>query len=143
MQLIYRDLTLTTAFSITGSGNTIQTPWGTYPGYLAMIDQNFNQANQKAYLIGAAYDFSRVLAQGLRANFNLAWGWDAIDPKTRAKAPNQAEYDTTVDYRPEFREPFFLRGLWFRVRADILDQQDAPKLGYQFRIILNWDRDVI
>lgn len=143
VQLIYRDLTLTTAFSITGSGNTIQTPWGTYPGYLAMIDQNFNQANQKAYLIGAAYDFSRVLAQGLRANFNLAWGWDAIDPKTRAKAPNQAEYDTTVDYRPEFREPFFLRGLWFRVRADILDQQDAPKLGYQFRIILNWDRDVI
>jgi hypothetical protein len=29
------------------------------------------------------------------------------------------------------------------VRADILDQQDAPKLGYQFRIILNWDRDLI
>ena len=48
-QLIYRDLTLTGAFSITGSGNTIQNPWGTYPGYLALIDapasKNFARAN--------------------------------------------------------------------------------------------------
>jgi hypothetical protein len=143
VQVIYRELTLTTAFSITGSGNTIQTPWGSYPGYLAEIDQNFDQANQKAYLVGAAYDFSKVLAEGLRADVNLTWGWDAINPKTRAKAPNQAEYDTTIDYRPNFQTPFFLKGLWFRVRADILDQQDAPKLGYQFRLILNWERDLI
>jgi outer membrane OprD family porin len=143
VQVIYRELTLTTAFSITGSGNTIQTPWGSYPGYLSEIDQNFDQANQKASLVGAAYDFSKVLAEGLRADVNLTWGWDAINPKTRAKAPNQAEYDTTIDYRPNFQTPFFLKGLWFRVRADILDQQDAPKLGYQFRLILNWERDLI
>ena len=143
VQVIYRELTLTTALSITGSGNTIQTPWGSYPGYLSMIDQDFDQASQKAYLVGAAYDFSKVLVEGLRADVNFAWGQDAINPKTRAKAPNQAEYDTTIDYRPSLRAPFFLKGLWFRVRADILDQQDAPKLGYQFRLILNWDRDLI
>ena len=142
IQLIYRDLTLTTAFSITGTGNTIQTPWGSYPGYLNMIDQDFDQAGEKAYMVGAAYDFSKVI-QGLRADVGLAWGQNAINPKTRAKAPNQAEYDTTIDYRPNLQGPFFLKGLWFRVRADILDQQDAPKLGYQFRIILNWDRDLI
>ena len=109
----------------------------------SMIDQDFDQASQKAYLVGAAYDFSKVLVEGLRADVNFAWGQDAINPKTRAKAPNQAEYDTTIDYRPSLRAPFFLKGLWFRVRADILDQQDAPKLGYQFRLILNWDRDLI
>ena len=142
VQLIYRDLTLTAAFSITGSGNTIQTPWGSYPGYLSMIDQDFDQAGEKAYMVGAAYDFSK-LVEGLRADVGLAWGLDVINPKTRAKGPNQAEYDATIDYRPNLRQPFFLKGLWFRVRADILDQQDAPKLGYQFRIILNWDRDLI
>jgi hypothetical protein len=108
-----------------------------------MIDQDFNQAGEKAYMVGAAYDFSKVLLEGLRANVGLAWGKDIVNPQTGKKAPNQAEYDTTIDYRPNLQTPFFLKGLWFRVRADILDQQDAPKLGYQFRIILNWDRDLI
>jgi outer membrane OprD family porin len=142
LDLIYGDLTLTAAFSITGTGNTLQTPWGADPGYLSLIDRDFDRPGEKAYMVGAAYNFSK-LVQGLSANVALAWGLDVINPKTLARAPNEAEYDTTVDYRPAFQRPFFLRGLWFRVRADIVDQQDAPKLGYQFRLILNWDRDLI
>ncbi len=142
LQVIYRDLTLTTAFSITSAGNTIQTPWGSFPGYLSMIDQDFDQANQKAVLVGAAYDF-KALVKGLSANTNLVWGWDANNPSTGKRAPNQSEYDVTVDYRPAFKQPFFLNGLWFRARAAILDQQDAKTLGYQFRLIANLDRDLI
>src|SRR5262249_18509505 len=52
VQALYHDLVLTGAFSVTGSGNTIQSPWGTFPGYLSMIDFDFNQARQKAVLIG-------------------------------------------------------------------------------------------
>jgi hypothetical protein len=142
VQLIYKDLTLTTAFSITGAGNTIQNPWGSFPGYLSMIDQDFDRANEKAWLIGAAYDFSKLLTEGLSANYNFAWGTDAINPTTRQKAPNQGEYDFTVDYRPPWITPTPLRGLWFRARAAILDQQDAKTTGYQFRIIINWERDL-
>jgi hypothetical protein len=143
VQLIYGDLTLTGAFSITGAGNTIQSPWGSFPGYLSMIDQDFDRANEKAWLIGAASDLSKLLTPGLSANVNLVWGVDAINPSTRQKAPNQAEYDFTVDYRPPFLVPAFLQGMWFRARAAILDQQDAKTLGYQFRLILNWERDLI
>jgi hypothetical protein len=142
-QLLYQDLTLTGAFSITASGNTIQTPWGSFPGYLSMIDQDFNRANEKAVLVGVAYDFSRVLARGLAAYTNIAWGWDAINPTTRARVPDQTEYDVTVDYRPAFRWPAFLQGLWFRARAAVLDQEDARRTGYQFRIIVNWERDLL
>src|SRR5262245_42182103 len=142
LEAIWRDLTLTTAFSVVGSGNTIQNPWGTYPGYLSMIELDFDQARQKAILLGAAFDFSRVLAKGLYANTNLVWGWDAINPSTRRKAPNQSEYDVTVDYRPPF-SGFLLQGMWFRFRSAVIDQQDAKQLGYQFRIIVNWDRDLI
>jgi hypothetical protein len=142
VQVIWRELTLTTAFTITGAGNTLQNPWGTYPGYLAMIDQDFDQARQSGVLVGAAYDLQRLI-EGLSGNFNLAWGWNAIDPKTKKNAPNLAEYDVTVDYRPGLRQPFFLNGLWFRARAAIVDQQDAKTLGYQFRLIANWDRDLI
>lgn len=122
IQLIFGDLTLTAAFSITGAGNTIQNPWGSFPGFLSMIDQDFDRANERAWLIGAAYDFARLLAPGLSGKFNFAWGVDAINPSTRKTAPNQAEYDFTVDYRPILRRPAFLEGFWFRARADVLDQ---------------------
>ena len=36
VQAIYRELTLTAGFSITGSGNTVQAPWGSFPGYLSL-----------------------------------------------------------------------------------------------------------
>ncbi len=143
VQLMYRELTLTGAFSMTGAGNTIQTPWGTFPGYLTLIEHDFNQAREKAVLIGAACDFSKTLAQGLSANVNFAWGWDAINPSTRKRAPNEAEYDFTVDYRPAWVWPTFLQGLWFRARSAILDQQDAKTLGFQFRITVNWERDLL
>ena len=142
VQLMYQALTLTTAFSITGAGNNIQAPWGSFPGYLSMIDQDFNRANEKAWLIGAAYDFSKVLTEGLSAYMKFAWGTDAINPTTRRDAPNQAEYDFNVDYRPPWISPTPLRGLWFRARAAVLDQQNAATTGYQFRIIINWERDL-
>jgi hypothetical protein len=142
-QAIWGDLQLTTAFSVTGAGNTIQAPWGSFPGYVSMIDQDFNRANEKAVLIGAAYDFSKIIIPGLSAYFNFAWGWDAINPSTRKKAPDQGEYDFTVDYRPAFKFPAFLQGMWFRVRAAVLDQEDGKRTGYQVRLILNWERDLI
>jgi hypothetical protein len=143
IQAIYRGLTLTTAFSITAEGNTIQSPWGSFPGYLSMIDQDFNRADEKAWLAGVAYDFSEVAVKGLSAYFNFAWGWDAIDPQTRADAPDQKEYDLTVDYRPPWLKPAFLQGFWLRVRGAILDREDADHLGNQIRVILNWERDVL
>ena len=108
-----------------------------------MIDQDFDRANEKAWLIGAAYDFSKLLTPGLSANFNLVWGRDAINPSTRQKAPDQAEYDFTADYRFPKNAPAFLQGVWFRARSAILDQENAGRLGYQFRLIINWERDLI
>ena len=141
-QFVIGDLTLTGAFSLTAKGNTIQTPWGSFIGYLSLIDQDFNRAGEKAFLIGAAYDFSNVLTKGLSATMNMAWGKDAINPSTGRKAPDQGEYDLTVDYRPPFKWPAFLQGMWFRARGAITDQQDAQATGYQVRLIINWERDL-
>jgi hypothetical protein len=142
VQGLYRELTLTSAFSITGSGNSIQSPWGNSPNYTLMMDRDFNRANEKAVLFGAAYDLSKLVAQGLSATFNFAAGWDAINPKTRASAPDQREYNLTVDARPPWLRPAFLQGWWLRVRGGILDQKGASR-GWQVRVILNWDRDLL
>jgi hypothetical protein len=143
LQVIFRELTLTTAFSITGKGNNIQSPWGSYPGYLSMIDQDFNRAGEKAFLVGAAYDFGKLIIPGLSAYFNFAWSVGAINPTTRQRVADQAEYDFTADYRPAFKFPAFLQGVWFRARAAVIDREGAPQTGYQFRLILNWERDLI
>lgn len=141
----YRELTVTLGGSVTGDGNTIQAPWGSFPGYLSLIQEDFDRANEKAILVGVAYDFSKVLTPGLGAFVNIVYGWDAIDPKTRADAPDQTEYDLTIDYRPP--SGFLLlpttRNLWFRLRGVILDRQDADQLGWQVRFIVNWEIPIL
>ena len=141
-QLVIGDLTLTGAFTFTGKGNNIQKPWGSSPSYISLIDQDFDRANEKAFLIGAAFDFSNVLTKGLSATMNMAWGKDAINPSNGRSAPDQGEYDLTIDYKPPFKVPAFLQGVWFRVRGAITDQQDARATGYQVRLIINWERDL-
>ena len=106
-----------------------------------MIHQDFDRANEKAWLIGAAYDLSSVITEALSAYFKFSWGIDAINPAT-GKDANQGEYDFNVDYCPPWIHPAPLRGLWIRARAAVLDQQDARVTGYQFRIIINWERDL-
>jgi hypothetical protein len=143
VQALWRELTLTTGFVITASGNSIQSPWGNSPNFALQMDRDFNLANQKAVVFGMAYDFSKVVSKGLSANASVAAGSDAIDPKTRASAPNLREYDLTIDYRPPWPVPAFTRGWWLRARGGLVDQSGAAKRGRQVRIILNWDRDLI
>src|SRR5262249_270073 len=141
VQLIYRSLTLTGAFSITGSGNTIQNPWGTYPGVLALIgappSQNFVRSDAKGGVIGAGYRVSPVGLVGLVGNFNFARGTGAIDPQTRVRAPNQSEVNFKVDYRPSWLALTVLRGLGLTVRATLYDQEDTGRLAHQIHVILN------
>jgi hypothetical protein len=139
----WAELTLSLLGQVTASGNTVQAPWGSYPGYLSLIQEDFDRANEKAIGVGVAYDFSKLITPGLSAFATAAWGWDAIDPKTRASAPDQAEYDLTVDYRPTWLRPSLLQGMWLRVRGALLDQQGADQLGWQVRLILNWERDLL
>jgi outer membrane porin, OprD family len=143
VQALWRELTLTTGFVLTASGNSIQSPWGNSPNFALQMDRDFNLANQKAVLFGMAYDFSKLVSKGLTANSSVAAGWDAIDPRTRASAPDLREYNLNIDYRPPWPVPAFTRGWWLRARGGLIDQQGADELGWQVRIILNWDRDLL
>ena len=141
----FRQLVFTLGGSITDDGNTIQAPWGSFPGYLSLIQEDFQRADEKAVLIGVAYDFSKLVTPGLGAFVNFAHGWDAIDPKTRAAAPDQTEYDLTIDYRPPSGFLLFptSRNLWFRLRGVILDRENADQLGWQVRFIVNWEIPIL
>ena len=147
VQLIHRALTLTSAFSVTASGNTIQNPWGTYPGFLSLIDapasQNFARANEKGWLIGASYDFSALGLPRFAPSLNFARGTDAIDPRTGASAPDQNEFNLRFDYRPPWLASTVLRGLALTVRTALYRQGNSDRLARQLHVILNWDWDIL
>jgi hypothetical protein len=132
--LSYRDFTLTGGGSVTGSGNKIQNPWGRYPGYLTLGQQFFNNANEKAWLVGLAYDFSKAITRGLSASADLAWGVDSINPVTRERLPDETEYDLTLVYRPPG-----VQGPWFRLQGLLYEQEGADRFGYAIRFVINWE----
>lgn len=142
-QIMYRDLTLTGAFSITGSGNAIQNPWGTYPGYLALIDapasQGFARAHETGRLIGAVYDFSKSGMHGLVVTVNVARGTGAIDAQTGAHLPDQTEYNFKVEYPLSWPSQSTLRDLNLTVRGAFYDREGIDQIGRQIHMILNWN----
>ena len=73
---------------------------GASPSYLILVQGSRQRANEKGALVGVAYDFSKLVTQGLSAVANIGWGRDAIEAKTRAAAPDQTEHDLTIDCHP-------------------------------------------
>jgi hypothetical protein len=137
----YRNATLTLAFSATDDGAGIRNPFGGYPGYLALMVENFDRADEDAWLVGASYDFARFGAPGLSSFINYARG-NTPDSGLNA-SPDQRELDITVDYRFQSGA---LKRLWVRARAAFVDQDDdvagAGDVN-DIRVILNYDLPVL
>jgi hypothetical protein len=125
---------LRAAFSITAKSRNINSPYGTYPGYLSEIEKDFDRAGEKAWLLGFSYDLKDYV-RGLSVTFNFARGTDAVDPATNSGLPDENEYDITVDYRIE-KGP--LRGMWVRLRNGYVDFSNGGGSSNNFRLIINY-----
>jgi len=131
----YRGALLSAAGTITDSNSSIRSPYGGRPSYLSIIVKDFDRADENAWLIGLAYDFSFIGINGLSAYTNYAQG---VTPDTgNVASPDQSEWDITVDYRPEIP---VLEGLWFRYRRADIDQDGTGAVDLvDHRFILNWE----
>ncbi len=128
----------TLAYTQTGRGAAYRAPYGSWAGYTSMIFQDFNQAGQKAYLIGGTYDFAGQGVPGMVLNGAIVFGRDQIKAATGAALPNLTEYDLTLDYRFSAASwPEWLRPLWLRARAAYLDQSAAGHVT-DYRVIVNY-----
>jgi hypothetical protein len=136
--LIAGGATASVAYTQTGRGAAYRTPYASWAGYTSMIYQDFDQAGQKAYLIGGTYDFAGLDAPGMVLNGAVAFGRDQINPSTGAPLPDLTEYDLTLDYRfSAKRWPQWVQPLWIRARAAYLDQS-AGGHTTDYRIIVNY-----
>jgi hypothetical protein len=129
------DAMVTVAFHQTGDGSDIRTPYGSWPGYLALINKDFDRAGETAWGVKLDYDFARLGVPGLHTFFWFAQGFSAIDPATDRGAPDRLEYDFDVTYAPP---KGWFRGLSIKARLGLVDQEGVSGLLPDIRLILNY-----
>jgi hypothetical protein len=140
--LIRGPATLTFAFTQTGRGATYQAPYGFWAGYTSMIVEDFDRADERAWLIGGTYDFVKLKVPGLVINVAAVFGRNAIIPASGTSLSNNDEYDLTLDYRfksgnwPEWVKPLWIRGRASRVEYTLSGNTNATN---DYRIIVNYE----
>lgn len=97
----YANATLLVAASHNGDAAALQSPFGSFPAYTVLDQLNFNNAGQQTLVVGAAYDFSEVLLEGLKLQTRYGWSWGAIDAPG-SEAGRQNEYNLELEYLPRF-----------------------------------------
>ena len=131
--------TASLAYQQTGRDSAYQTPYSGWAGYTYMIIKSFNQAGQKAWLLGGNYDFAAQGLPGLALNAAIVYGWDAINAANGAAQPNWTEYDLTLDYRfSDKRWPEWARPFWIRARAAHVDMRSAGDID-DYRLVVNYE----
>ena len=135
----YQGGILSFAFSTTGSGSGIRSPYGSSPSYLSLMLRDFDRADEDAWLVGFSYNLKFLGLDGLSFFTNYARG---NTPDTGLNtSPDQEEIDITVDYR--FMSNF-LKGLWLRVRGAYLHQDGPDGIDItEFRAIINYELPVL
>jgi hypothetical protein len=140
-ELFWKNASFRLAASKAGDGYALQSPFGGPPNYLSIIVDNFDRAGEDAVMIGASYDFKDAGGKGLSMFTNISTG---RTPDSGPNAsPDETEYDLTVDYR--FAKDV-AEGLWIRLRGAWIDQDERESGGddfFDFRIIVNYDFDLM
>jgi hypothetical protein len=120
-ELAYGGALFTTAYTRTGNGASMRSPWSGYPGYTGVQVEDFNRAGENAWMLRAEYAFEAVpglSAYGLWVN--------GSDPKGSTEY-RKNEYDLNLQWNVP-RGP--LQGLSLRLRYAKVDQHtpDSSKL---------------
>jgi hypothetical protein len=136
----YRYFVLSLAAASVDDGAAIVRPFGSYPGFVSLMQSKFSRAGEDSWLVGISYHFTRLGLEGLSAAASYAEGYGALDPDTGSSLPDRREFNLTVDYHVEKGR---LRGFWLRVRGSILDTDGADRNSKQLRVILNYSLPVL
>lgn len=125
------------AWTQTSRNRETQAPFGENPSFLHMMQVDFNDANEKAWLIGGVLDFTALGAPGLKAAVTYGNGHGAINSSTSASVGSRNETDLSLTYALD--KSSRLQGLSFRVEGSWLNQNGAAAQGRQLRVFANYD----
>jgi hypothetical protein len=142
--VVYGPYTFSAGYTQVGENANFRHPFGQYAAYSHMITKDYDRANEKAWLLGFAYDFAALNLPGAAFSTYVALGDGAISPTTRAQLSDTNEYDFNIDYR--FTAPYWsewLKPLWLRFRAVLLKDtfRGDTETVKDFRFIINYEWD--
>jgi hypothetical protein len=123
--------------SVTDSGSSIFSSYGTNPSYVDLMQRTFTRADEKALLASLSYDFSNLGIDGLTLIANFVAGFDGEQLGVRSDAQ---EVDATLDYRIQGG---WFEGFWLRVRGSWLNEETAGRDGTDVRVMLRYDLPVL
>ena len=133
----WRGAVLRLGFAATGDERRIETFFGSSPSYISLMQRTFNQADEKALLVGLSYHFDELGVPNLSAIANFAQGWDGLRAGERGEA---SEVNLTFDYRIGSG---LLETLWLRLRGSWLHEEVAPRNGTDVRVIFRYELPVL
>ncbi len=124
------------AVAITDDEERIRNPWGSFPGYLAMMTRNFNNAGEKAWGVGASCYLGVLGLSDFSVALRYSEGYDGRIAATGQKIGDQREVNATLDYRVSRG---LLQGLWLRGRFAWAEIEDARRDELEGRIVLRYE----
>jgi hypothetical protein len=129
----FRGATGWMALSRTHDDEGIRSPYGSYAGYISLMQSDFNRAGERAWSLGLSY--SAKFLPGWSGFLQYARGDGGFDSVLLIDRSDEQEWDLTVDY--EIKEGRW-RGFWLRLRGSVLDVEGAESTAWQVRVILNY-----
>ncbi|MCU0595648.1 MAG: OprD family porin, partial [Desulfobacterota bacterium] len=121
-EMSYGGAMLSLAFTTDTSGADLQNPWSSYPGYTSVQVKDFNRAKEKAFMVKAAYDSTKVGLESVTAYALFVHGWDRINPTTGRSVANENELDLDLQWRPKSG---FFKNFWPRIRYGVVHQYEG------------------
>ena len=135
--MTWRELTLQLAYAQTGNEHDTLNPWGDHVSYLNLMQVAFNTAGEQGWLVGAAYDFGKLVTPGLTGIVNYAQGSSRRDFTTGDGLPNRNETNIRLDYA--FPKGHVLEGFSATFRYSWLHQDGGSPTATQLRAYLNYE----
>jgi len=140
--LAWGPLSLQLAYTQVGSAAAWRSPYGVHIGYNKRQVLDFDRAGERAWRIGAGYDFAAIGLAGLTFMASGTYGEKAVIPGTGRLLPEDWEYNLDLQFRadrlplPEWLQPLQLRG-----RVAFIDRYLAQSVNSitEYRVILNYE----
>lgn len=140
--LLWGPLSLRLAYTQVGTAARWRSPYGVWIGYNKRQVLDFDRAGERAWQIGAGYDFAAVGLAGLTLMASATYGDNALIPGTGGLLREDWEYNLDLQFRadrlplPEWLQPLQLRG-----RAAFIDRYFGQSVNSytEYRLILNYE----
>ena len=136
----YKNAVLSLAYTKTGDGAKIKSPFGGRPGYTSSMLNDFDRANQKAWRASLSFHFDAIGLPDWSANVAYIRGTGALEDESLLLLGDIKETDFTLDYKPDHGR---WDGLWFRVRYARLKEDGTGEVANQLRIILKYNFQIL